>query len=163
MGFFDPEGARRLLGELGEAAETLLPLIGRSADPDQALSALVALAEAADDREALLAEVADDEGTSMRLLSVLGSSVALGEHLRRHPAHWHELTDPVLGSTRPSRAAMRVDLMRAVGADPDAEAPVAAIEPAVGPGRPARGVPPAAPPAGLTGPGPPPRRRRRGR
>ncbi len=131
MGFFDPEGAGRLLADLGEAAETLLPLIARSADPDQALSALVALAEAADDREALLAEVADDEGTSMRLLSVLGSSVALGEHLRRHPAHWHDLCDPVLGSTRPSRDAMRVDLMRAVGADPDAEAPVATIEPAV--------------------------------
>jgi glutamate-ammonia-ligase adenylyltransferase len=131
MGFFDPEGARRLLQDLGESAETLLPLIGRSADPDQTLSALVALAEAADDRDALLEEVADDEGTSMRLLSVLGSSVALGEHLRRHPVHWHDLTDPVLGSTRPSRASMRADLMRAVGADPDAETPVATIEPVV--------------------------------
>src|SRR4029077_8159936 len=125
---FDPDGARRLLAELGVASEPLLPLIGRSADPDQALSALVALAEAADDREALLDEVADDEGTSMRLLSVRGSSVALGEHLRRHPAHLHEVTDPVLGSTRPSRTAMRAALMRAVGADPQAEVPVAATD-----------------------------------
>ena len=37
----------------------------------------------------------------MRLLSVLGASQALGDHLRRHPEHWHELTDPTLGSTRP--------------------------------------------------------------
>ncbi len=130
MGFFDPEGARRLVTELGDAAEPLLPLIGRSADPDQALSALVALADAADDRKALLDEVADDEGTSMRLLSVLGSSVALGEHLRRHPSHWHELTDPVLGSTRPSRTAMRAALVRAVGADPQAEVPVSTTDPA---------------------------------
>ena len=51
----------------------------------------------------------------MRLLSVLGASQALGEHLRRHPEHWHELTDPTLGSTRPPAYAMRAALLRAVG------------------------------------------------
>ena len=68
QGFFDTDRARQLLGELGDVAKPLVPLIARSADPDLALSSLVDLAEAADDREALLQEVADDEGTSMRLL-----------------------------------------------------------------------------------------------
>ncbi len=40
----------------------------------------------------------------MRLLSVLGASSALGDHLLRHPDHWRDLTDPTLGSTRPAAA-----------------------------------------------------------
>ena len=54
----------------------------------------------------------------MRLLSVLGASEALADHLCRHPEHWRELTDPTLGSTRPAAYAVREDLLRAVGADP---------------------------------------------
>ena len=34
---------------------------------------------------------------SMRLLSVLGASAALADHLVRHPEQWRELTDPTLG------------------------------------------------------------------
>ena len=127
LGFLDPDRARTLLESLGDVAAPIVPLIGRSADPDQALSALVALADAVDDRDRLLREVADDEGTSMRLLSVLGASQALGEHLRRHPDHWHELCDPTLGSTRPPAYALRTALLRAVGADPDDPNPVATL------------------------------------
>ena len=54
----------------------------------------------------------------MRLLSVLGASEALADHLVRHPEHWRELTDPTIGSTRPAAYAVREDLLRAVGADP---------------------------------------------
>ncbi len=125
---FDPGHARGLLDELGEVARPIVPLIARSADPDQALSSLVALAKAADDPARLLSEVADDEGTSMRLLSVLGMSQALGEHLRRHPEHWHELTDPTLGSTRPAAYAVREGLLRAVGADPADRDPVSTMD-----------------------------------
>ncbi len=128
LGFEEPERAQGLLASLGPVADPLVPLLGRSADPDLALAALVALAEAAPDRDELLAEVADDEGTSMRLLAVLGASQALGEHLRRHPEHWRELCDPTLGSTRPSARSLRSSLLRAVGADPDAVAPVAGLE-----------------------------------
>ena len=127
LGFLDPDRARVLISGLGEVAAPIVPLLGRSADPDQALASLIALADAVDDRERLLQEVADDEGTSMRLLSVLGASQALGEHLRRHPDHWHELCDPTLGSTRPPAFAMRASLMRSVGADPDDPHPVAAM------------------------------------
>jgi glutamate-ammonia-ligase adenylyltransferase len=124
LGFSDTERAQQLFAELGEVTRPLAPLLGRSADPDLALNALVALADAVDDREQLLQEVADDEGTSMRLVSVLGASQALGEHLRRHPDHWHELTDPTLGSTRPPAYAIREGLLRAVGADPAEVLPV---------------------------------------
>ncbi len=128
LGFADTEHARKLFEHLGEVAKPLAPLLGRSADPDLALSALVALADAAEDRQQLLQEVADDEGTSMRLLSVLGASQALGEHLRRHPEHWHELTDPTLGSTRPAAFAIREGLLRVVGADPADARPVSTLE-----------------------------------
>ncbi len=128
LGFADSERARKLFDELGEVTKPLAPLLGRSADPDLALSALVDLADAAEDRRELLQEVADDEGTSMRLLSVLGASQALGEHLRRHPEHWHELTDPTLGSTRPAAFAIREGLLRAVGADPTDTRPSSSLE-----------------------------------
>ena len=124
-GFLDSDRARQLLGGLGDVAKPLLPLIARSADPDLALYSLVELADAAEDRDTLLSEVADDEGTSMRLLSVLGASQALGDHLRRHPEHWVELTDPTLGSTRPPAFAIREGLLRAVGADPADALPAA--------------------------------------
>ncbi len=65
----------------------------------------------------------------MRLLSVLGASHALSDHLVRHPEQWRELTDPLLGSTRPAAFAVRAGLLRSVGADPDAASPTAAMEP----------------------------------
>ena len=127
LGFLDPDRAGTLLGKLGEVAAPIVPLLGRSADPDQALAALVALAEEVEDRDRLLKEVADDEGTSMRLLSVLGASAALGDHLRRHPDHWHDLCDPTLGSTRPAAYALRESLLRSGCADPDEPQPVATL------------------------------------
>src|SRR4051812_48171019 len=126
-GFLDAEASLATLHRLGDAGEPLLALLARTADPDQSLDTLGRLAEAADDPADLLAALADDEGTAMRLLSVLGASVALGDHLARHPEHWHELTDPALGSTRPAAWALRADLLRAVGADPSDAEPVATL------------------------------------
>ena len=111
----------------GEDGHALVAILGRTADPDLALTALLRLAERVDDREALLAAVADDEGTAMRLLSVLGASSALGDHLARHPEQWRELTDPRLGSTRAPAFAVRAGLLRAVGADPGDAVPVATL------------------------------------
>lgn len=127
LGFLDPEASLAALTELGESGDALLAMLSRSADPDQALASLVRIAQAAVDRDALLRELADDEGTAMRLLLVLGASQALGEHLARHPEHWRELTDPALGSTRPAAFALRADLLRAVGADPAHPAPTATV------------------------------------
>jgi glutamate-ammonia-ligase adenylyltransferase len=125
LGFQDTERAAAHLRELGVAAEPLAAILSRTADPDQALASLLVLAGAVEDRKALVRAVADDEGTAMRLLSVLGASTALADHLRRHPEHWRELTDPTLGSTRPAAYAIRADLLRSVGADPLAPEPVA--------------------------------------
>ena len=63
----------------------------------------------------------------MRLLSVLGASQALGQHLARHPEQWRELTDPTLGSTRPAAYAVRSSLLAAVGAEPTDPEPVATL------------------------------------
>jgi [glutamine synthetase] adenylyltransferase / [glutamine synthetase]-adenylyl-L-tyrosine phosphorylase len=127
MGFVDAERSLANLDRLGEAADPLLAFLARTGDPDLALNGLVRLAEAADDGPEMLSSVADDEGTAMRLLSVLGASSALADHLVRHPGHWKELVDPTLGSTRAAAFAVRAELLRAVGAEPDDAAPVATI------------------------------------
>jgi [glutamine synthetase] adenylyltransferase / [glutamine synthetase]-adenylyl-L-tyrosine phosphorylase len=125
LGFEDSARARDELARLGDRAEPLVALLARTADPDQALAGLSRLAERAD--PALVGELADDEGTAMRLLSVLGASQALTDHLCRHPEQWRELADPLLGSTRPAAYAVRSALLRAVGADPAHEHPTATL------------------------------------
>ncbi len=124
MGFTDPDRAEKLAHHLGEQAEELLPLLGRSADPDQALTSLVGIAESAADADRLLSVLAQDGGTSQRLFAVLGASQALGDHLRRHPDHWHELDDDDLDSVRVPAFVYREQLLRAVGADPGEVSPV---------------------------------------
>lgn len=129
LGFQEPEASLAALADLGEAADPLLALLAGTADPDLALTQLVRLRDrlvaSGESDDALLRAVVDDEGTAMRLLSVLGASEALGDHLCRHPEHWRELTDPTMGSTRPAAYAVREELLRAVGADPHDPVPVA--------------------------------------
>src|SRR4051794_3850420 len=125
MGFEDSALAADELARLGGDAEPLVALLARTADPDQALAGLVRLAERAG--PGLVEELANDEGTAMRLLSVLGASQALTDHLCRHPEQWRELADPFLGSTRPAAYAMRDVLLRAVGADPTGDSPTATL------------------------------------
>ncbi|WP_245155122.1 bifunctional [glutamine synthetase] adenylyltransferase/[glutamine synthetase]-adenylyl-L-tyrosine phosphorylase [Nocardioides sp. 1609] len=128
LGFQRTDEALADLELLGEASEPLVALLARTADPDLALTGLVRLADAAgDERATMLAELADDEGTAMRLLCVLGASEALAHHLARHPEHWRELTDPTLGSTRPPAYVVRAGLLAAVGADPDSDLPTATL------------------------------------
>ena len=131
LGVTDPEAAAAILERFGPVAEPLHAIIGRTADPDLALHQFArladAVADAGEDRDGLLSRVADDEGTAMRLLSVLGASRALGDHLVRHPGQWVELTDPILGSTRPPAYFVREGLLRAVGADPADALPVSTL------------------------------------
>lgn len=126
-GFVDVDHAMEELAELGSAGHELVAILGRSAEPSAALSALVRLADAVEDREGLLTALASDEGTAMRLLLVLGASAALADHLVAHPDHWRVLTDPTLGTTRPAAWALRAALLEAVGADPSEPAPVATL------------------------------------
>jgi glutamate-ammonia-ligase adenylyltransferase len=127
LGFQDADTAIASLTLLGDGADCLVALLGRTADPDLALAGLVRLCEALDEPDTVLTAICDDEGTAMRLLSVLGASQALADHLARHPEHWRELTDPTLGSTRPPAYAVREDLLRVVGADPHDPAPTATV------------------------------------
>ena len=125
LAFEDPARANAELASLGDRSEPLVAILARTADPDQALAGLTRLAERAGPE--LVPELADDEGTAMRVLSVLGASQALTDHLCRHPEQWRELADPFLGSTRPPAYAVRGALLRAVGADPEAEHPTATL------------------------------------
>jgi len=137
-GFTDIDRARSDLDRLGPEGPDLIAYLGKTADPDAALAGLCRLAEAStqDGRgdEAVrrmvgevVDTVADDEGTAMRLLCVLGASQALTDHLVAHPEQWRELTDPTLGSTRAPAYALRSALLSVVGADPAEEVPVATV------------------------------------
>ena len=127
LGFLDGATALAGIAELGEAGPAITDTLAASADPDAALAGLLRLAEVVDDREGLLAEIADDEGTAMRLCSVLGASEALSTHLAKHPEHWRELTDPTIGTTRAPAFAIRGALLQCVGADPLTDEPVATL------------------------------------
>lgn len=127
LGFQDPDATLVALERLGDAAEPLLALVARTADPDDAIGGLVRLLDAADEPREIVDALVEDEGTAMRLLSVLGASPALGDHLCRHPEHWRELTDSRLGCTRPAAWAMRASMLEVVGADPSDPAPTATV------------------------------------
>ncbi|NYE38551.1 glutamate-ammonia-ligase adenylyltransferase [Nocardioides cavernae] len=131
-GFVDGAAAVRGIERLGAAGHPLTDKLAATADPDAALEGLLRLSDALDEAEEgagarMLSEVADDEGTAMRLCSVLGASAALTHHLVRHPEQWRELTDPTLGSTRTAAYAVREAMLAAVGADPQALEPVAGL------------------------------------
>ncbi len=132
IGFVDGPAAAKGVDRLGDARKPLTDKLAAAADPDAALEGLLRLVDALDEVEPgagaqMLTEVADDEGTAMRLCAVLGASTALTHHLVRHPDHWRELTDPTLGSTRAAAYAVRESMLTAVGADPGAGMPVSAL------------------------------------
>ncbi|HEX6878482.1 MAG TPA: bifunctional [glutamine synthetase] adenylyltransferase/[glutamine synthetase]-adenylyl-L-tyrosine phosphorylase, partial [Nocardioidaceae bacterium] len=128
LGFRDVDGTSRTLRRLEPGADEVVHLLAAAANPDQAARYLADIAEAAPDGDELLLAVREDEGFAMRLLLLLGASSALGDHLRRHTEHWHELADPTLGSTRPPAFVLRQNMLWAVGADPADEAPVSGLD-----------------------------------
>jgi [glutamine synthetase] adenylyltransferase / [glutamine synthetase]-adenylyl-L-tyrosine phosphorylase len=149
LGFADPtraEGDLRgpvLAAVIGPGPdvfdEDLVVDLGRTADPDLALIGLVRLLEGWNGLGDVAAAAPADPGpvgpggadllelvrsggpARSRLLAVLGSSAALGDHLARHPQSWATLTEQ-----RPTSAEdLRADLLRSVDADPAADQPVA--------------------------------------
>jgi [glutamine synthetase] adenylyltransferase / [glutamine synthetase]-adenylyl-L-tyrosine phosphorylase len=131
LGFADPGRAQELLavpsltGLLGPGADVvedpLVTEIGRTADPDLALSGLVRFIEVLG-TDPVLAAARSPGPARSRLLAVLGSSAALGDYLVRHPQSWSVLTEQ-----GPCGAAdLRAEMLGSVGADPDGEEPVAA-------------------------------------
>ena len=147
LGFHDPARAQDLLADpvlaglvdpLDEVFEDDLLLdLAEAPDPDLALRGLVRVMEALRsvgrldpddpavaraDAAHLLQAIRVSGPVRHRLFTVLGSSVALADHLARHPAHWAVLRD----DEPPSADELRADLLRAVDADPDGDAPIAA-------------------------------------
>ncbi|MDN5900161.1 MAG: bifunctional [glutamine synthetase] adenylyltransferase/[glutamine synthetase]-adenylyl-L-tyrosine phosphorylase [Brachybacterium sp.] len=132
LGFSSTDRVRRFLDEpalagLGDGAAAAL---GRTADGDDAVLGLLRLAEAAQaaGQGALLGEFLGgigQEGTSgERLITLLGTSVALGDFLTRHPERLTLLREGDDELAVPAEMVRR-DLLEAVGADPEAEVPVA--------------------------------------
>ncbi|HVE96107.1 MAG TPA: bifunctional [glutamine synthetase] adenylyltransferase/[glutamine synthetase]-adenylyl-L-tyrosine phosphorylase [Pseudonocardiaceae bacterium] len=124
LGFIN-DGAADTLARLGwwrdgqprEDAEGALWALVRTPDPNLALRTLLRLANAAGDGWAELdAALCQEPGVRGRLLSVMGSSTALGDHLVAKPQRWRRL------ATSDAAAPHWVDqaveqLVAAVGAD----------------------------------------------
>lgn len=119
LGFADGARAERLLRDLGPEAAGDLDLLDdlvAAADPDLALTSLSRLV----DRDpGVLAVLRADPYLRRRLLRVFGLSVALADHVVRHPADIGRLSCSG-GRTEPARA----ELLRAVEAAAD---PLAAL------------------------------------
>jgi glutamate-ammonia-ligase adenylyltransferase len=104
-------------GHLRRDVENVLWALSRAPDPNLALRALARLSRTAGQGWAELnAALCHDPGVRGRLLGLLGSSTALGDHLIAHPQRWHGLADPDAGGPGwAGRATQR--LLAAVGAD----------------------------------------------
>jgi len=98
LGLVDP-GARASLTQLGwdtPGHVELLWSLSRAPDADAALKAMVRLAESlGPDFDELAAALLADRGLRGRLFGVLGSSLALGDHLVAHPQSWKLLAGSV--------------------------------------------------------------------
>jgi [glutamine synthetase] adenylyltransferase / [glutamine synthetase]-adenylyl-L-tyrosine phosphorylase len=94
LGLVDARASANLsqLGWNTEARVDLAWSLSRAPDADAALCSLVRLAEALEAGWAELdAALLTDRGLRGRLLAVLGSSLALGDHLVAHPQSWRLL------------------------------------------------------------------------
>ncbi|WP_282004523.1 bifunctional [glutamine synthetase] adenylyltransferase/[glutamine synthetase]-adenylyl-L-tyrosine phosphorylase [Propioniciclava sinopodophylli] len=123
-GFGDPHHAVTVIEPWIERCEDealirrLVDEILASADPDLAMSGFARL----DAHPDIFRSVIDDPDRVRRVARVLGASVALNQHVCVRPEALGVLHD----WPEPRGAeALRADLLRAVGADPDAPAPVA--------------------------------------
>ena len=137
MGFANTARAEQLLAELeidaarGDAGPTadraLLQSLAAAADPDLALAALARMAPDAE----LLDVLHSDAVFRIRLVSVLGASTALGDHLARHRADWRLLVVDTPFPAKDGTRSLRAEFLTAVGASGAAE-PVADLAPVEG-------------------------------
>ena len=132
LGFTDPDAVEPALqavglwgesGPLDQDCDVVVHAMADTADPDLTAAALARLVDAAPDGGQLAEVLCRSAGLRARLLGVLGSSVALGEHLVAHPGDWPELADDDLTSSRPTVLGLQTRLLAAVGAPPGAPAP----------------------------------------
>ena len=107
LGLVEPP-ARTDLDRLGwntDAHVELLWSLSRAPDADAALRTMVRIADAlAGDWDELNCALVKDRSLRGRLFGVIGSSMALGDHLVAHPRSWHLLAGRV---TLPSADELR--------------------------------------------------------
>ena len=126
LGFRDADRAGAAIARIPglDPDSPVVAAAGDSADPDQALLLLERIGEADPANLArLFEELAADPSLREQLMAVLGVSVALGEHLVRHPDDWRVLTSSG-AATREAEG----DLLAAVGADRGGGVPVTSID-----------------------------------
>ena len=107
LGLVEPSAAADLkrLGWDTDAHVELLWSLSRAPDADVALQTMSRLADAlGDDWMQLNSALLKDRGLRGRLFAVIGSSLALGDHLVANPQSWHLLEGAV---TLPDAAALR--------------------------------------------------------
>ncbi len=113
LGLVEPSAPADLnrLGWNTDAHVELLWSLSRAPDADVALKAMVRLAEASGkDWDELNHALLEDKALRGRLFGVLGSSLALGDHLAAHPRSWHLLAGDV---NLPSVDRLREELTQA--------------------------------------------------
>src|ERR1700760_3140800 len=99
LGLVEPSAPADLnqLGWNTDAHVELLWSLSRAPDADVALRTMVRLAEAAGSGwDELHQALLKDKALRGRLFGVLGSSLALGDHLVAHPQSWHLLAGGVV-------------------------------------------------------------------
>ena len=106
LGLVEPSAQADLdrLGWNTDAHVELLWSLSRAPDADAALKTTVRLADAAKDWNELNQALVKDKGLRGRLFGVLGSSLALGDHLVANPQSWRLLAGDV---TLPSAGELR--------------------------------------------------------
>ena len=132
LGFSRTDRVQRFLSEpaLSRLGQDAAQALGRTPDGDEAVLALLRLSEAAAEagatalRDEFLDQIDQGGPGGRRLIRLLGTSVALGDFLIRHPERLELLRegDDELAMTA---ADARTMMLEAVGADPGAEVPVA--------------------------------------
>ncbi|GLU46122.1 bifunctional [glutamine synthetase] adenylyltransferase/[glutamine synthetase]-adenylyl-L-tyrosine phosphorylase [Nocardiopsis ansamitocini] len=126
-GFGDGARSVRLMAESGldpGSHAVIVDALSAAPDPDLALLGLTRLVERSTEAEEIRTALVEDAELRSRLISVLGASTALTDHLARHPGDWREL----LGADAarlPGTEELRTGLLHTVGADPNSPAPTA--------------------------------------
>ncbi len=127
LGFTEPARAAAALegGALGllPDQDPVLADLGLAADPDAALLGLALVLDARERQEALVGALQGDDLFRRRLVTVLGASRALTDHLVRFPGSWSHLVPE--HEARPTAAGLRRSMLLQIGADPDEPLPVA--------------------------------------
>ena len=132
VGFQEPAASQQALVRLGlwsdgrpvdAGAAELVEALADAADPDLAVHALADLHAAQADGVELVRALCAQPGLRSRLLGVLGTSAALGDHLLLHPLDWQVLVDDEMVNARPSRHGLQSRLLAAVGCAAGEELP----------------------------------------